>query len=133
MTETRVFESGANRSSEKGKLDYEGFLSPLVLRRYAEYLYGHGTIANGETRASDNWQKGIPITSYMKSLWRHLMALWTGHRGWTEDDIEDALCGIIFNASGYLHEVLKADLYQREAEKGGELPTRLNDPATDLT
>ncbi|KKK53952.1 hypothetical protein LCGC14_3089650, partial [marine sediment metagenome] len=31
----RTFDSGANRSSEEGKLDFEGFLSPLVLERYA--------------------------------------------------------------------------------------------------
>ena len=117
MSKVRTFGSGANRGSEKGKLDYEGFLSPLVLRRYAEYLHGHRYLEDGETRASDNWQRGIPITSYMKSLWRHLMTLWSGHRGWTEDDIEDALCGIIFNASGYLHEILKKKLIQRDDDE----------------
>ena len=116
----RVFESGASRNSEEGKLDYEGFLSPLALRRYAEYLHGHQHLDDGMIRASDNWQKGIPIAAYMKSLWRHLMTLWMGHRGWTEDDIEDALCGIIFNASGYLHEIMKVKLNLEETAQDQE-------------
>jgi len=31
----RQFESGATRDTEDGKLDYEGFLSPAVLLRFA--------------------------------------------------------------------------------------------------
>ncbi len=106
----RTFASGANRNSDKGKLDYEGFLSPLVLKRYAEYLHGHRALEDGTTRDSDNWQRGMPLDVYMKSLWRHLMTAWAIHRRpWGEDDsdTETALCGVIFNASGYLHELLK--------------------------
>ena len=109
MTEkTRTFESGATRNSEEGKLDYEGFLSPLVLRRYAEYLNSHRQLEDGTTRDSDNWQQGMPLSVYMKSLWRHLMAAWTEHRGARSghNAIQVALCAVIFNASGYLHELL---------------------------
>jgi hypothetical protein len=105
----RTFDTGATRDSDSDKLDYEGFLSPLTLRRYAEYMHQHQKQADGKTRASDNWQKGIPFTAYMKSLWRHLVELWTAHRSesWHTADKEEALCAIIFNASGYLHELLK--------------------------
>ena len=98
--------------TEEGKIDYEGFLSPLAVRRYSEYMDRHRHQADGKIRSSDNWQKGMPLSSYMKSLWRHFMAAWTCHRGpWVRDNpntaMEEALCGVIFNANGYLHELMK--------------------------
>ena len=104
----RKFKTGATRDEEKDKLDYEGFLSPIVLERYAQYMHKHRYQADGKLRDSDNWQKGIPKDVYMKSLWRHFMDLWTEHRGGkSRDGIEDALCGILFNVMGYLYEHLK--------------------------
>ena len=36
------------------------------------------------------------------------MAVWSEHRGWgSEEGLEDALCGVLFNAQGMLHEALK--------------------------
>lgn len=125
----RTFDTGATRDSDDGKFDYEGFLSPLVLRRYAEYLHVHRTQADGQMRDSDNWQKGIPLTTYMKSMWRHFIDLWTLHRSThrISQDMEEALCAVIFNASGYLHELLKeetvdqvADTYRPSAINEGE-------------
>lgn len=108
MGKIRSFASGATRESAVGKLDYEGFLSPLVVKRFAEYMHASQVMTDGSTRASDNWQKGIPQDEYMKSLWRHLEDVWLLHRGWAADeDIETALCGVLFNAMGYLHERLK--------------------------
>jgi len=101
----RKFKTGATRDKEDGKLDYEGFLSPEVLRRYAEYMNSHRVQADGTYRDSDNWQKGIPQSAYFKSAWRHFMDWWTGHRGYT-NELEEALCALIFNAQGYLHELL---------------------------
>lgn len=103
------FESGATRNTDDGKLDYEGFLSPLVLERYAIYLHKNRHCRDGSFRASDNWQLGIPFDSYMKSGWRHFVAWWKEHRAGTglSEVAQDALCAVIFNASGYLHEVLK--------------------------
>lgn len=102
----RTFESGATRNDDNGKLDYEGFLSPWVLERYAQYMHKHRIQKDGELRASDNWQKGIPITEYMKSMFRHFMTAWKLHRkGVRGTELEDALCAIIFNAMGYLHEL----------------------------
>lgn len=107
----RTFETGATRSADEDKLDYEGFLSPLVLQRYAQYLHKHRVQADGKMRASDNWQKGIPIRVYVKSLWRHFMQVWLWNRDYDHEDIdvEVSLCAVLFNAMGMLHEILKGD------------------------
>jgi len=104
----RQFGTGATRNSDEGKNDYEGFLSPSVIERFGEYMTKHRKQADGQLRDSDNWQKGIPRTAYIKSNWRHFMDLWKEHRGIaTKDGIEEALCAIMFNTMGYLHEYLK--------------------------
>lgn len=105
----REFESGANRDSDEAKLDYEGCLSPNVLMRFAEYMREHQHTASG-LRDSDNWQKGIPLKVYMKSLSRHYMDLWLFRRGaitLTDKQLEDTVCAIMFNVQGYLFETLK--------------------------
>lgn len=107
----REFETGATRDSDDTKLDYEGFLSPLVLKRFAEYMHTHRIQRDGKLRDSDNWQKGIPKDAYAKSLMRHLMDFWLIHRNHPEQavdkDIEVVLCAILFNVQGYLYETLK--------------------------
>lgn len=104
----RVFATGATRDTDAGKIDYEGFLSPAVLERFGQYMTKHRQMADGSLRDSDNWQKGIPQTAYMKSAWRHFVDWWKGHRGATDVDLEESVCALIFNAQGYLHELLKA-------------------------
>ena len=103
----REFSTGATRDVDTEKYDYEGFLSPIVLERYAAYMHKHRHQADGKLRDSDNWQKGIPIPVYMKSLWRHFMDLWMGHRG-KPIDMEETLCAMLFNTMGYLHEHLQS-------------------------
>lgn len=104
----RTFSTGATRDNDTNKIDYEGFLSPLVLERFGEYMLKHQFQADGKKRDSDNWQKGIPKDAYIKSGFRHFMAWWKEHRGIkTDDGIEDDICALIFNAMGYLHEHLK--------------------------
>jgi hypothetical protein len=104
----RCFQTGATRDSDDGKLDFEGFISPRVLYRFAEYMHRHRYQADGAVRASDNWQKGIPSEAYIKSLARHFMDLWWRWRDQPNDDegINEALCAILFNAQGLLHERL---------------------------
>ena len=118
----RTFSSGATRDEEAEKMDYEGFLSPLVLQRYAAYMHRHRKQADGQLRDSDNWQKGIPRDVYMKSLWRHFMDLWLAHRGETAGQSEEeSLCAILFNAMGYLHEQMKmTQRWQRESRKSSD-------------
>lgn len=106
----RTFGTGANRDKEDGKLDFEGFLSPLVVNAYGTYMNFNRQLADGSTRDSDNWQKGIPLDVYVKSAWRHFYSFWSIHRGWgAKETIVWALCGVLFNVQGYLHELLKAD------------------------
>ena len=107
--EMRRFASGASRDTGSDKLQYDKFLSPLVLKTYAEYMHTKRIMPDGE-RSGDNWQKGIPKDAYMESLSRHYMDTWLIHRGYhgaTEDDIVTTLVGIMFNSMGMLHEVLK--------------------------
>lgn len=108
----RKFETGATRSSDVGKLDYEGCLSPEVLEMFATYMNRHCTQADGAPRASDNWKKGMPREKYMKSLLRHIWDAWKIHQGLQVVDshtgtvvtIDDALCAALFNVQGYLFE-----------------------------
>jgi hypothetical protein len=100
----RSFSSGATRNSDVDKLDYEGFLHPDVLHRFAQYMHKHRKLEDGSLRASDNWQKGIPTEELMKSKLRHVFDVWTFHRNrFFGFDMEEALCGVLFNTLAYLH------------------------------
>jgi len=107
----RHFKTGATRNSENGKLDYEGFLSPLVVECYAQYMHKHRKQSDGSMRDSDNWQKGIPKDVYMKSAWRHFFEWWRCHRQSYKfrELLIESLCALLFNVMGYLHETLKED------------------------
>lgn len=113
----RKFKTGATRDNEKEKLDFEGFLSPIVLKAYGEYMNKHRVQADGELRDSDNWQRLFGDDHYdvcMKSLTRHFMDLWLEHRGFkSRDGKKDALCGILFNAMAYLFKMLKEEEKQK--------------------
>ena len=111
----REWVSGGKRDTDEGKLDFEGFLSPLVLKRYAQYMNPNRKMKDGSTRDSDNWQLGFGsfkehAQTCMKSLTRHFMDVWGIHRCDEEIEVtlEDALCGVIFNAMAWLHRLLKS-------------------------
>jgi len=111
----RKFSTGATRNIDTEKLDYEGFISPEVLHRYAQYMHSHRKQSDGTLRSSDNWQKGIEKDVYMKSLLRHTIDLWRLHRGNEVNnpdtgklsDKEELLCAIMFNTMGMLFEELR--------------------------
>lgn len=109
---TRKFSTGATRDTDSGKLQYAGFLSPLVLRRYAEFMHKHRKQSDGKLRAADNWQKGLPLEVYMDSGWRHFMDWWGWQRKWWDlkEGIEEVLCALLFNVMGALHVILKRKL-----------------------
>ena len=140
----RTFESGATRDDDDHKNDYEGFFSPLVFRRYGDYMQKHRQQKDGSVRASDNWQKGngMGLSAFMKSKWRHFLDIWTIFDGYkaidfdgAEVDLEDALCADLFNTMGYLHEVLKAKLEKLETIRAtkykayGPLPAEIPEEA----
>lgn len=108
----RTFASGATRGAEDDKLDFEGFLSPVALERFAQYMHRHRIQEDGSMRDSDNWQKGIPTDAYIKSMWRHFFAVWKCYRN-NQDYTED-LCALLFNVQGMLHETLKIQQEQGE-------------------
>ena len=113
----RTFDSGATRDTDEDKLDYEAFLSPAVLVRYAEHLHKHRKQSDGQLRDGDNWQHGIPQEVYMKSMFRHFMDVWLHHRDrsdLTNEELEDALCALLFNIQGMLFEVLKENKDETE-------------------
>jgi hypothetical protein len=113
----RTFNTGATRNALEGKLSYMRALSPAVLRRYVEYLASHRKQADGNLREFDNWKKGIPQDAYCDSLMRHAIDAWARLLGLPSSDgtgIEDLLCAVIFNANGWLFEVLTAKSGNRE-------------------
>jgi hypothetical protein len=115
----RQFDTGATRDTDIGKYDYEGFYSPLVVKRFGQYMDKHRKQADGKLRDSDNWQKGIPKDAYIKSAWRHFLDWWMEHRGYrSREGIEDALCALLFNIQGYLFEILKEKDNRPFIEKG---------------
>jgi hypothetical protein len=60
----------------------------------------------------------------MKSLKRHCDDLWLEHRGFNSDNgIIAALCGIMFNTMGFMHEELKDHDWNLQEFDNGE-PTK---------
>ena len=118
--DVRTFSTGATRSPLGNKLQYEGYNNPMVDRRYAEYMKKHQVQSDGTHRAPDNWQKGIDKDSLADSGYRHVMDWRLHHRGYpalAEEDIEEALCAVIFNAKAYLKHILEERNYDAPKDK----------------
>lgn len=105
----RNFDTGATRDTDEGKLDYEGFLSHEVLESYAEYMHVNRVQADGKVRDADNWQKGIPEKQYMKSMYRHFMAVWKAYRTHDRQALTENLNALLFNVMGMQFENLRRD------------------------
>lgn len=90
MGNSRTFESGAKRDSNKGKIRPD-LISPYMLKRVGQIL------ANGANKyGPDNWKKGIPNECYKESLMRHVLSV-------MEDDLsEDHCAAVIFNIMGIM-------------------------------
>ncbi len=117
----RTFASGATRDTATNKIDPEGFLDPLVVATFSEYMDRHRLQTDGSLRDSDNWQKGFTRAAIMKSLWRHFLDLWLLHRGYAPTSADhralfeasgfeaakrEILCALWFNVQAYLREVI---------------------------
>lgn len=106
----RTFDTGATRSPLGNKLAYSRFFDARVLKRYAEYMHEHRKQTDGELRDPDNWKNGIPQDSYVDSMYRHFMDVWLwsqGYFGEMTEEIETALCALMFNVHGLLFEVMR--------------------------
>lgn len=112
-TKKRIFKTGANRNSDWGKYDYEGFSNPIVEYSFAKYMHHHRKLEDGSLRNSDNWQKGIPEKELMKSLIRHVQDIKLIYRGFEilEDgkivSMEHAINGAKFNLNALMLDLLK--------------------------
>ena len=108
----RIFDSGATRDTSEGKLEYARFISPIVLKRFAEYMNLHRKQTDGNLREPDNWMNLFGDKHEdvcLDSLFRHVMDVWLINKGFqteAREDIEPALCAILFNAQAWLFKVL---------------------------
>jgi hypothetical protein len=104
----RTFETGATRNDDQEKLNYAGALSPIALKAFVEYMHKHRFQPDGSIREAGNWKKGMTLQSYMESGARHFQDWWMEYEGYeSREGLIDALCGLLFNVQGYLHETLK--------------------------
>jgi len=109
MTRIRLFSTGATRDTDVGKPRYAGFMSPLALKAFGEYMHRHRQQRDGRFREADNWKKGMPDREYLESAFRHLHTWWLFEEGYdaeAREDLKDALCAVLFNAQGRLHNLM---------------------------
>lgn len=118
----REFESGATRDVVEGKLSYVKGLSPIVLKRYLQYLDKHRLQADGQKRNFDNWKLGIDQDTYLDGLGRHFWDVWLLCHGYSTEDnhgpveLEDVLCAVMFNSMGMLYELIKGQMEEKKDE-----------------
>lgn len=93
------FETGAVRDVSHGKPNFYECMSPFAMWRYGEYME-----KAGQKYGEDNWIKGIPIESYMKSLERHLLKLKMELKYGIIKEEGDHASAILFNIMGLIHE-----------------------------
>lgn len=109
------FETGAVRDASEGK-GFPSLLPPDALRA-ASKRFEDGALKYGR----NNWQKGIPLSRYVDSLYRHLWAL---QEGQTDEDhggavIWNAMCLVqtkVWIEQGKLPETLY-DLVKEEPDE----------------
>lgn len=100
MSEKTQFDTGAVRDTQAGKPNFLECMSPFTMHRYGAYM-AKASAKYGE----DNWTKGIPPESYLKSLERHLMKLKEEFKfGFTREPGVDHAAAIMFNIMGFIHE-----------------------------
>lgn len=107
--ERREFETGAVRDMSEGKGLMVVMPASALLR--LSLHYEHGAKKYGKF----NWQKGIPVSSFMDSALRHIMKYLDG---W---DDEDHLAAAAFNILGAMemeaHKPAMQDIPAREGAK----------------
>ena len=99
--------TGAQREDKAGKGAYH-LISPIALRRVS-MVYEAG----GKMRGDRNWEKGLPLSSYMNSALRHLEQYAEGFRD--EGHVEQCMWNIM------------ALIHTDEMIRRGLLPSELND------
>ena len=109
----RKWDTGANRNIADGKLEFARFLSPLVLKRFCEYMEKHRHLENGDVREPDNWKNLFGDNHEqvcLDSLARHFLDLWLETEGGKgREEKQDTLCAIMFNSMAILYKILKEE------------------------
>lgn len=103
----KIFPTGAIRDTDENK-PRPDLISPLAMDRL-----GHWLRIGAERYGDRNWEKGIPISRSLASLYRHLLKFHEGDRS------EDHLAAIMCNAMFILHT--------EEMILRGKLPESLSD------
>lgn len=112
----RQFESGATRSGGD-KPEYAGYLSPRVIEAFGRYMFEHQVQPDARIRECRNWQKGIHQESYMQSMFRHFLEVWTIYENGCgdvdyaaeyEQEMITSLMALFFNVQGMAHELIGA-------------------------
>jgi hypothetical protein len=102
-----TYSTGALRERTPGKGRFD-LLPALPLLRLAQHF------ENGATKYADrNWEKGIPLSHYIDSAFRHLVKFMGGDRS------EDHLAAILWNVFCFIHT--------QEMIRLGRLPADLAD------
>jgi hypothetical protein len=112
------FPTGATRSTSEDKVDFEGHINPEVQAIFGQYMHDHRVQRDGRLRASDNWQRGVPIYRYVKSLIRHTFEFWRMWRGNIVINVDnghpftlrEVLCAIRFNVDGLIYELNRSEV-----------------------
>lgn len=102
-----VFSTGGQREPATGKGRFD-LLPPEALIRLAKH-YAAGALKY----ADHNWEKGLPLSRFIDSAFRHLIQFMAGDRS------EDHLAAVLWNIAGYV------TIEQRIRE--GKLPAELRD------
>lgn len=145
MAPMREYPSGATRSNAEDKLCYHGYFSPIVARRFSQYMKQHETQEDGKRREPGNWKKGMDPKRYEESAIRHFFDWWRalespgqliveprvlpdGERDWETHTAEDLACAILFNVQGWLYERLTG-AYEECRDAPRPLPSSLSPTA----
>ncbi len=89
--ERTEYSTGAVRDRRTGKGRYDLIPTELLIRLAKHY-------ENGAVKYNDrNWEKGMPISNFVDSAFRHLVSYMAG------DTEEDNLAAIVWNVAGIMH------------------------------
>jgi hypothetical protein len=85
------YSSGAKRE-DKSDAPRPDLVSPFALWRLGKWM-GLGAKKHGDR----NWEKGLPYSSMVQAIWRHLLKFMMG---WQD---EDHLAAVLFNVQAIMH------------------------------
>ena len=111
--ETKVFDSGAVRSSDADNVRYD-LISPVAIERLAEVC------AEGAAKYGDfNWEAGMPAHDLLNHALRHIYRFLSGDRS------EDHLGHALWNVGGAIHSLeLWPELNAEHLRESGCAPPR---------